>query len=419
MRKALFIWGCAMALAGSGAFAAPTTVVTVIGQNDPAIDRQAIQDAIDAAAPDSTIRLLGVFQLDGERILIHGSGLSIVGEAIDDDGDGRIQEDWSDGRDNDGDGLVDEDGWETVVHGVAGPGGPATDDGVNGFFNRGLVIDGAVPAVEDLVIRDIHFTTFQRAIDLIPEWASPTGRCDDRVRVAGSARRVTVERNLFTDNILGVVMLGDVSASEIRDNVFERNSTFGAVVEGNADDCPLSGGGSVLLDLGTPHSVALRGNLAVESSLATAYTEQSTVDANRFEGTVFGYLSLDDVAATIRNNTMTDNLVGAVLFGGEQLRFEANTVIRPVIGFDLYEAADHVQFVNNHLVDAYVGIWMEDGASGFRSIENRFEGSSVVNVFLDTGSSDNLVVNDASEPISVVDLGNGNRLVGSFVPPAL
>lgn len=400
-------------LAGSGASATSNPIVTVIGQNDPANDRQAIQDAIDTASPNSTIRLVGTFALDGERILVQTSDLHIVGEAVDDDGDSRYQEDWVDGRDNDNDGLIDEDDWETVLRGVSTPDGePATDNGVNGLFNRAFAIEGA--DVAHVLVRDLHFTTFHRAIELIPEWASPTGRCDDRVRVDAEAQEVRIERNRFTDNVLGVTMLGAVSHSSIEHNVFERNDTFGAVVEGGSVTCPLTGGGGVVLNLTSPSAVTLRNNVGVASGLGTAFTEQSRVQGNRLEDSIFGHVSIHDQGAKIQDNLAYDCVLAFILEGGDKVHVTGNVAVAPVIGFDLANAAHGVQVTENRVSGGLLGITVEPNGSGYRVVDNRFDASGFVDVYLTTGSSDNVVINGEGPPITVLDSGTDNRLVGKI-----
>ncbi len=71
----LYVFAC---LAATGAANAET--VRVLGMNDITVDRQNIQDAIDSA-PGNPLRVVlrGTFQLDGQRIFVSRSDLTIQG----------------------------------------------------------------------------------------------------------------------------------------------------------------------------------------------------------------------------------------------------------------------------------------------------------------------------------------------------
>ncbi len=87
-------------------------VVGSLVQTDPGVDRVALQTAFDAATPGTTIEVEGTFQLDGERILISTSDLTLAALVLDDDGDGR----------------ANEDGWDAAILGVADAGGGSDID---------------------------------------------------------------------------------------------------------------------------------------------------------------------------------------------------------------------------------------------------------------------------------------------------
>jgi len=401
------------ALAAGAAAAQPPAVVTVVGTDDALVDRQAIQNAIDAAGPGAIVELVGTFQLDGEAIRVGVDHLELRGALVDDDGDGRFHEDWPDGRDNDGDGAVDEDDWDAVLLGVTGPGGdPVLDDGVTGLYNRGFVVDGAFPPIEGLVIRDLAFEGFNRAVELWPEWATPTGHCDDRVQVPGSMRFVRIEGNRFNGNNLGVTLLGGISDSSVSGNVFERTAIFGAVAEGGSNGCPVTGGDSVDLDLTSPRRIAMRQNLAVETFLGTSVTEESRAVDNRFEGGVFGFISLSDSRMLIERNRVTGTAAGILVAGAEDSLVARNTVSDSFIGIDLSDPSEEVVVAAND-ISATLGVIAELGASGYRIIENGFLAGGFVDVWLFSDSTGNLVVN-GGPPITVLDEGTDNRLVGNI-----
>jgi len=412
-RTALFLLGM-LALAAGGLSAAPGAVVTVVGNDDAATDRQAIQDAIDAAGPGGTVELVGTFQLDGERIEVGVDRLEIRGARVDADGDGGFHEDWPDGRDNDGDGAVDEDDWDAVLRGVTGPGGePVRDDGVNGLFNRAFTVDGAVPPVFGLTVRDLAFEGFHRAIELLPEWASPTGRCEDRVRVPGSMRQARFEGNRFTNNVLGITVLGDVAQSAIRENVFERHAIFGPVVEGGTPRCPLAGGGSIPLELTPPEEITIEDNLGVDSPFGTAATINTQIRANVLERSSFGILVAEDTGLRVSGNRITESDGGILVFGGHRVTVIENTVVDSFSGAELFDPAEEVVVASNEF-SALIGVFVVFG-SGYRIVENVFPASGFVDVWLFSGSTDNTVIN-GGDPITVLDQGTDNRLVGNITP---
>ncbi|MCG8455073.1 MAG: hypothetical protein MI919_02250 [Holophagales bacterium] len=137
-------------------------------------------------------------------MLISTSHLTLQGVSLDNDSDGRLDEDWADGIDNDGDGAVDEDDWDTVLRGVADASGePERVSGENALWNRGLVDEGITGTVVRPTIRGLRFSTFQRAVAVVPEWGTPTGGCGDRFFTGGGVYGLTLEANRFDNNVLG------------------------------------------------------------------------------------------------------------------------------------------------------------------------------------------------------------------------
>lgn len=392
------------------------SVVTVVGHDDAATDRQAIQDAVDAAGVGGVVELVGTFQLDGDAVRIGVDGLELRGALVDSDGDGRFHEDWPDGRDNDGDGLVDEDDWDAVIHGVTDSDGEAVlIDAGNILYNRGFVVDGAFPPVSDLVVHDLSFEGFNRAIEMWPEWASASGRCDDRVHVAGSVSHLRVEGNRFSNGRLGVVLLGGVSDVTIEGNVFEDLRTFGADAEGGVHDCPLPAGGEVLLELTPPRRVTMAGNLSVRGTLSVDDTEGAQIVDNTFEGATLGVIALGGSHLRISGNRSTGTLVPIVTVDAEDSSIVGNTLMAALIGIDLEGTAERTRVVDNRIEASFVGVYVEADSSGYRVLENTYLDGPFVDVVFDSGSHENFLVNGGA-PISLLDLGSGNRVEGNVVP---
>ena len=146
-----------LALSPAMALASNQQVLHVAGQDDIAVDRLAVQAAVNSAGPGDTILLAGTFQFDGTPVLVRSSRLTIAGEVLDNDGDGAYNEDRPDGVDNDGDGQIDEDGWDATVRGVDdGFGGPAAD-AFPDRFNDGFEVLGFDEALRHLTFRDLEF----------------------------------------------------------------------------------------------------------------------------------------------------------------------------------------------------------------------------------------------------------------------
>lgn len=422
------------------ALVAAADTIPVTGADDPAVDRPAIQAAVDSAEPGDTVELAGVFQLDGTRVLIDLSRLTLAGVELDDDDDGTVNEDWTDGLDNDGDGAIDEDGWDAVVMGVADETGePILVEGTNALFNRAFVVEGATGTLEHLTIRGIRFSTNHRAIELLPEWGSPTGGCDDRFLTSGSLRHATIERNRFDNNELASLALGAIEHLTVRDNVYTGNGLGSLFVEGTEVDCPLVDGSAVPLAIGTPRFTRLRSNRFVEGgsiALASFETRNIHVKDNRFEGGILGAALIRDEIAVVRDNAftgvsvglsadgvefglLTGNVIDALfsgveIGGGRNVLVADNRIVNAFFGLDATGDAKRVLLFDNTIEGAFIGAIFEFGANGFLAVDNVFTGSLIVDVSLDFDTFENRIVNRLPTPITAEDFGTDNQLIGNI-----
>jgi len=196
--------------------------------------------------------------------------------------------------------------------------------------------------------------------------------------------------------------------------VFERHAIFGPVVEGGTPRCPLAGGGSVPIELTPPEEVTIDDNLGVDSPFGTAATKNSRVQANVQEGGVFGILALEDTGLRVSGNRIDGASAGILVSGGERVTVVGNTVSAVFSGIELDSPATEVLVAANEL-SADTGVFAFLGASGYRIVENRFPASGFVDVWLFFNTTDNTVIN-GGDPITVFDLGTGNRLVGNITP---
>lgn len=174
----------------STAFAGKRVQVKVTGMDNASVDRAAIQAALDSA-PGSplTVKLRGVFQLDGQDLLINRSDLSI---------------------------KADRNGaW---LKGKLGPDGRPIDD-ITNFPNRGFVVSGA-GLLENIEIKGLYLTGLRSPVYLRG--------------ITGSIRDVQVKGNDISMSIQGVVAIGDVADVSIADNVIADVSDTGITLRGDS-----------------------------------------------------------------------------------------------------------------------------------------------------------------------------------------
>ena len=112
-------------------------------------DRALIQSAINNAGSGDTIMLVGTCQLDGTRVFITKSNLTITGAGA-------------------------AGNWSTVVKGIASTSGtPVGDNGFPDFllFNRGFQIGdiSGNSVVKNVGISNIKFSTLNRAVIVSPQ----------------------------------------------------------------------------------------------------------------------------------------------------------------------------------------------------------------------------------------------------------
>ena len=397
------------------ALASPPTL-TLAGTGDPAIDRPALQAAIDGASPGTVLELSGMFQLDGERVLITTSHLTLQGVSLDNDADGSFDEDWADGIDNDGDGAVDEDDWDTVLRGVAdGNGEPERVSGQNALWNRGLVVEGITGTVVGPTIRGLRFSTFQRAVAVVPEWGTPTGGCGDRFFTGGKVQGLALEDNRFDNNVLGSLVLGDVAGARVLGNVYEDSSIGGFFVEGTSVPCPLAGGGSFDLTLGTPIGSLVENNLFVSGGVATANARLTQIRDNTFRDGTVAVLSLRGELEIIRDNILEDAFAGIALQDTTRSLVAGNSITGSLFPVDLAGAGGQTAVLHTRISGGVNGLSFAPGASGYLAAGLEIQGTFFEAVLLEAGTSGNTVLH-FGDPLTALDLGTDNKLIGNFVP---
>lgn len=390
------------------AYASSQTIV-VVGQNDAAVDRAAIQAAVDSADEGDTVELQGLFQLDGEPILVEMSELTIAGQAVDNDGDGSDNEDPADGVDNDGDGLIDEDDWETVLQGVDdGAGGPARD-AFPDRFNDGIEILGFDGDLEEIEIRDIKFSKLNRSIYLFPDFDDDgtVFVCDSLTPASGELEDVEIEGNSFENSVRGVEMVGRVEGVSIENNRFSGLVQQNVVMFGSELLCAEADGSLVQPRfLGIPEKTEVKGNVMDGGLIGVLsfVSEKAEVSCNQMSNQGFGgVISVEDEKLKVSSNDIDGAFIGVL--GSVDPR-----VTGPATGNKLQ---------SNSVSNTVFGIVVDCDTTGYKIEGNTFQGSGFVDVLLDgtnggfcggsTGDSfDNKATVDSAT--SVLDAGRDNTV---------
>lgn len=408
-----------LAFASSALLAAPAhKTLTVFGQADRTVDRQNIQDAIDLAEPGDTVELVDTFLLDGERIFIRESSLTLTGRAEDDDGDGAVNEDWQDGVDNDGDGSVDEDDWDAALVGLANPDGtPVTDVDLEFYFNRAVSIEGITGAGRKIALRHLKFSTFDRAINLFPEYFFGTRLCADLVVTEGSLQQLTIEHNWFDNNIRDVVANGAVRGSKVADNLTTGALNISVLLLGEEFGCDLPDGTNNPIPMGRPRDNHFSNNRigmdpGALAGILSLFTDRTKTQKNTVDHGLIGiYSSGDDRPQVLQNRVSGAGEIGIVVEESPGAKVSHNDVVGGFAG--LYGAlpSSGARFTDNAVTGAFVGAYFEFWANGFLAVNNAFVGSVEVDYFLDETTFGNKIVVTDPET-SVLDLGTDNEVVG-------
>jgi nitrous oxidase accessory protein NosD len=387
-----------VALALTSALASPAYLrasgggpIRLGGQNDITKDRQALQDALDRARPGGIIELSGRFQLDGERVFITRSPLTLRGVVLDNDGDGRSNEDWADGADNDGDGRVDEDDWDATLVGLTNPDGtPVKDPDRNTPFNRGLVLQGITGTAERVVIRGLKFQGHNRAITFQPEVAAVTNRCEHTTITNGRLVKSEIRDNFFTRNERAIQVIGAVEDLDIKRNLFVANPAVDLLAFGELLSCAENLNQPGVLPVGVPRGtrISLNEILTSNISLFTDRTED---------------LSFKD--------NLIDKAVLAVFVRADRgLEVKGNEIRRAMRGVTTAQLASGARIVENIFIDSTTyAILLQNASSGYFIKGNGFQGSKTADIQLDATTTGNTVI--ARPTDSLIDLGTDNQVI--------
>jgi len=347
-----------LSLLSSGmALAMPGAQVSLTGQNNAAVDRPAIQAAIDSAPGQRlTIKLRGTFQLDGQDLVIDRSDVVIKGVR----------------------------GGATLL-GKLGPGGLPIDDFVN-FPNRGFLIESIDP-LTNIEIKNLTLSGFRSAV-------FAKGQMN-------SIDNVQVKNNDIENSIFGFSGTGAVSSLLIANNTMTGFAEDGITIFGTEAGRPADirivdnhiteaeFGGIEIFDV---DDVIIASNfLSTKNTSDTGVglvidltTNNIFVESNTTEGGVIGMLLLGDATdVTVTKNCILDG-------GTEGVPFFRSGGIR--IGFAPFPLS----------------------GSGFEIADNSFSGNVAGDpgiprdVWLDSMSSNNQVTERSG--VVVFDEGSSNSV---------
>lgn len=382
------------------------STITVQGQNNSNVDRAAIQSAINSASSGDVIKLMGVFQLDGQQIFINKSNLTIQGAGA-------------------------AGNWSTVINGQTTGGIPNGD--INGNYNnRGFGFGPTTGIISNVTIQNIKFTGLNRAISVSPSFQTTSTNCSAITITQGSANNINIQNNWFDNDIRAVDSFGTSNHVSVINNLLSNIQSRGILFIGTITTCSPFPPGYILI--GLPKFTNISGN-----------TIQN--DTSDFPIEV---LAADNL--TVSNNTIinSNNFVPIVVQGITNSIVSKNAVeggsntlsgifAETIIGADLswpvqVEPIQNSKIMNNQIKNSLIGIIVDNAVSTLSVSNNQFSHSGFVDIFLCEGNADGLSGNfcdfyfsefgptppSSNNTVittnfsnSVIDLGTNNKLLGT------
>lgn len=393
----------AVALVGPVAAGPGNKTITVFGEDDINVDRAAIQLALDNVVKNGTVELVGVFQLDGIELFVRNSHTTVRGQALDDDGDGKVNEDWADGIDNDHDGAIDEDDWNAVLKGIlAGDGTP--EEGASApFFNRGFEALG----LEQVHITDIKFTGLVRGVAYggTVEIAD-TFLCSDTFPIP-EMRNSSADRNLFDNQNRAVQIFGGSHQVAFRDNVvINHRSGIPIVLVGDEVGCRNADGSNGSFATGRPENTIIEGNQISDvnerfAAIGVFTADKTFIRNNEIRDSRGGIGVQGMYKGLIQGNQITDvDGQGVVVFEG----------LSGITG----ELSDSTGLkIQNNTVSS-AGVWSYALGADVHDVKlsnnNSFNPGSGEDYFLENSSHDNHVILKSGQIAN--DQGTDNKITG-------
>jgi len=369
--------------------------------------------------------LVGTFQFDGTEVFITKSRLTLTGRAVDNDGDGEVNEDWTDGVDNDGDGPIDEDDWDAAIHGLKNPDGtPVEDFDLPMLSNRAVGIKGGSGDLRGIAVRHLKFYTVLRGVELIGGHFSDSHDCDDYVYTGDEIDGVVVEKNLFDNTRRGAQIFGTVANATFRDNLAIGSHDQALLVVGDALACRRPGDNSDftgVFSVERPERIEISGNRVLadlSTGISVSATDRSTVRDNAVEAQGTGVYMGENLSSSALNNLVSGADLGLYVYAEEKAIVMHNVVTGESAGIYGYGDSPGTRISNNTIIDSGTGVYLgdfylEEDCSDFTLANNEFWNSRWKDVYLGELSHDNTVIATDFQT-TVIDLGFDNKLIGTL-----
>lgn len=372
-------------------------------------DRALIQAAIDAAGTNDTLLLNGTCQLDGKKIYIDKSNLTITGVGA-------------------------AGGWSSVIKGLADANGlPQLDKDTptRTLWNRALFVgdknNSGNAVISNVTISNIKFSTLNRSIAVQASFGQTSQYCRDHFAGAGSASNIVIQDNWFDNDVRAGQVYGRAQDIKMRNNIatngFDQEGNFYLGVSGrvacysDAEDNVAFNG-----DIGTPKNISLTGNNLTTvnscSSINTQSADSVEISNNTLKGSGF-------VASVWINNGVVNSRVVSNYVDGTS---PAGVIPWGIFASDdigVPSASNNNTISNNTIVNEEAGIVIDANTQGYSIINNRVANSSFVDIFLcDNGNlyycapggnvpSYNNKVVTTNFSNKVFDGGRNNKLLGT------
>jgi hypothetical protein len=383
-----------LALAGSNNKGNNITSVNCTGNPT---DRALIQSAVNNAASGDVLMLVGTCQLDGTRVFITKSNLTITGA-------GKAGN------------------WSTVVQGIASAGGTPEGDQGSTFFNRGFQIgdDSGNSQVKNVDISNIKFSTLHRGIIVDPQVGQTTTQCSGATVGTGSASSIVVENNWFDNDDRSAQIFGTGNNVVFQNNLVTNatSGNFDFVMEGELIAC--AGSPGFLSPIGIPTNSAIAGNSISGANelvpILVFGADKISITDNIFSGVGVPFMIFlsEDSNSQVSNNEIDG--------GGSAIGVFVSDFQSAVAGFP--PNSSNVRISNNIFKNELLGVGIDSGTTGYSVINNRFVSSSIADIVL-CGTVANTVCSGGTPPSfqnkvvttnfgnSVIDNGTNNQLLGT------
>jgi hypothetical protein len=267
----------------------------------------------------------------------------------------------------------------TVLQGLTDSSGAPQGDGpaptVN-YYNRGVRIGPANGLLSNITIKDLKFSSFRVAVDIIPHISSSSNRCDSYTTTSGTGSNIVVENSTFDNNWVPIEVAGASNNVQINGNSFTNSSRNDIVLWGQKPPyyCIAVDPNAPLPDVGAPAYASIIGN---------------TNNNNQF------FIAIDLIAVDnvlVANNTLSEGnfgeifymsgvtnslIIGNTLDGGGTTGLAAGFFVSDKV-FSTTQpnlTSKNVLIANNQINNTLPGVIIDSSTQGYSMVGNSFTGT--------------------------------------------